>query len=102
MKNTFDFVKKILFIFRDEEKRATHVVDIVLFWLISLSVLTVVLESINSLHLQYQLLFLTLEWFFTIIFSIEYVLRVISVKRLRNYVFSFMGVVDLVALYPHI
>jgi voltage-gated potassium channel len=41
-----------------------------------------------------------LDWFFTIIFTVEYFLRIICIKRPRAYIFSFFGVVDLMAILP--
>ncbi|WP_266365162.1 ion transporter [Tellurirhabdus rosea] len=74
--------------------------DVALLVLIGLSVVTVILESVPSFHHRYGLLFLRAEWFFTLIFSIEYVLRLLAVRRPLRYVFSFFGLVDLMALLP--
>jgi voltage-gated potassium channel len=58
------------------------------------------LDSISSLHLRYERTFFILEWGFTILFTIEYLLRLICVKRPLLYVFSFLGIVDLLAIIP--
>ena len=58
------------------------------------------LDSVTSLHSRYGELFFVLEWGFTILFTIEYVLRLISVKRPLLYVVSFLGLVDLMAILP--
>jgi len=50
--------------------------DIALLWLIALSVLVIMLESVPELKAKHRVLFLTLEWFFTIVFTIEYFLRI--------------------------
>ena len=60
----------------------------------------VMLDSIASFHLRYGSIFLILEWAFTILFTIEYILRLIAVKRPLLYVFSFLGLVDLLAIIP--
>ncbi len=58
------------------------------------------LDSIETLRDQYQSLFYLLEWIFTIIFTIEYVTRIIAVKKPSIYIFSFYGIVDLLATIP--
>jgi voltage-gated potassium channel len=74
--------------------------DLILLILIGLSVLIVVLESIEWVHLVYGRFFITLEWIFTIIFTIEYGLRLYSVKKPLKYATSFFGLVDLLAILP--
>ncbi len=74
--------------------------DIVLLWIILLSVLVVMLESIPELGSNFKNIFFTIEWIFTIIFSIEYILRIwISPKPLK-YIFSFWGFIDLLSIFP--
>ncbi len=74
--------------------------DIVLLWAIILSVLVVFLESISELRIQYGDIFYYLEWFFTIVFTLEYFLRIVSIKKASSYIFSFYGVIDLLAIMP--
>lgn len=74
--------------------------DVVLIILIILSVLAVILETVPDLSDRYGQLFGTLEWFFTIIFTAEYILRLTLVKKPWNYVKSFYGIVDLVSILP--
>lgn len=74
--------------------------DIVLLWAILLSVLSVMLESVREIKEAYSYAFFITEWFFTILFTIEYLLRLgISIKP-RKYAFSFLGIIDLLALLP--
>ena len=73
---------------------------IFLLLLIVLSVLAVMLESVDYYRNQYQLYFDIAEWTFTIIFSLEYILRIISVKNPIKYMTSFYGIIDLLALIP--
>lgn len=68
--------------------------------LILLSILVVMLDSISSLHAKHGGLFLTLEWIFTIFFTIEYTLRLICIHRPVKYAFSFMGAIDLLSILP--
>jgi voltage-gated potassium channel len=74
--------------------------DVVLLLLIALSVLVVMLESIKDLHDRYYQIFYILEWGFTIVFTIEYLLRLYSVTRPLSYATSFFGVIDLLAVVP--
>lgn len=74
--------------------------DVLLIWAILLSVTVVFLESISVLKTDYGELFNLLEWIFTILFTIEYVLRIIGVRKPTKYIFSFYGVVDFLAIVP--
>ena len=74
--------------------------DIVLLIAIFLSTMVVMLDSIAELHEQYGRLFLSLEWGFTILFSIEYVLRLICIQSPWRYIRSFTGIIDLLAILP--
>ncbi len=79
---------------------AGRLFDILLILSILLSVIIVMLDSVASLKQTYGPLFVFLEWFFTIIFSIEYVLRIISVRKPLSYMKSFYGIIDLLAILP--
>lgn len=74
--------------------------DVVLIILIVLSVLAVMLNSVNPINLKYGQFLHIAEWCFTIIFTIEYVLRLISVGKPIKYATSFFGIVDLIAFLP--
>ncbi|MCD4736442.1 MAG: ion transporter [Bacteroidales bacterium] len=74
--------------------------DIILFALILLSVLTVLIDSVGSINRNYGKLLITAEWGFTIIFSIEYILRVLSSPKPKGYIFSFYGLIDLLSILP--
>lgn len=74
--------------------------DVVLLILISLSVIVVMLESVTSLQARFAELFLYLEWGFTIVFTIEYLLRLYCVYHPWKYASSFFGVIDLLAILP--
>ena len=82
------------------ETRAGKIFDIVLLWAIVLSVLSVMLESVNELNLAYGHIFAVLEWSFTILFTIEYIIRLSISVRPQKYAFSFLGIIDLLALLP--
>jgi len=74
--------------------------DEVLLWSIVISVGAVVLESVESVNSSYSAFLKGVEWFFTIFFSIEYVLRIISVDRPIKYMMSFYGIIDFLAIVP--
>ena len=74
--------------------------DVALLLAILLSILAVILESVPSIDARYHDQLLAVEWFFTILFTIEYVLRLICVKRPLGYVFSMWGIIDLLAFLP--
>lgn len=74
--------------------------DVLLLLFIFLSIMVVMLDSIPHLHQQYSQTFFWLEWAFTILFSIEYVLRLICIRRPVLYATSFLGIIDLLAIIP--
>ena len=74
--------------------------DVVLLVLISASVLVVMLESVEPLRLAHGRAFLIAEWIFTLLFTIEYVIRLMVVRKKRRYVLSFFGIVDLLSILP--
>ena len=74
--------------------------DVVLLILILLSLVVVMLESVNELDAKYHALFFIIEWILTILFTIEYILRIYSSEHPRRYIFSFFGIVDILAIMP--
>lgn len=74
--------------------------DVMLLILILLSVLNGMFESIPLWGAEYEKEFYVLEWFFTILFTIEYILRIIISPRPLRYIFSWWGVIDLLSIIP--
>lgn len=74
--------------------------DVVLLIFILISVLATMLETVASLKADYGQLFIFLEWFFTVAFTLEYGLRLLSSKNPKAYALSFYGLVDLVSIIP--
>lgn len=74
--------------------------DIALIACIVASVLAVMLESVNEIRVAYGGYLYAAEWLFTILFTIEYVLRLLCIGRPLKYAFSFYGIVDLIAILP--
>ena len=84
----------------EAETPAGKLFDILLLWSIIISVAVVMLDSIAEVNAQYGELLWGLEWFFTIAFTIEYLLRLICVNKPLRYAFSFFGIVDFLAVIP--
>ncbi|MFT4660471.1 MAG: voltage-gated potassium channel [Patiriisocius sp.] len=74
--------------------------DVLLLWAIAISVIVVMLDSVIELHEKYKTAFFIAEWFFTILFTIEYIFRIILVKRPLKYIVSFYGIIDLLSILP--
>jgi len=74
--------------------------DIFLILSIIISVVAVMLDSVSSISKVYGGFFYSIEWFFTILFTVEYILRLMSVGRPLRYATSFFGIVDLLAIVP--
>ncbi len=74
--------------------------DVILLWAILLSVASVMLESVAGIRASYGPALRNIEWFFTILFTFEYGARIASVYSPRKYIFSFFGIVDLLAILP--
>jgi voltage-gated potassium channel len=84
----------------EAETLGGKIFDVILLCTIIISVLVVMLESVQSMRNDYGLVLLRAEWGLTILFTIEYVLRLISVRRPLRYATSFFGVIDLLAIIP--
>ena len=74
--------------------------DVALLILILASIIVVMLESVKSFNTQYADLLNIAEWIITILFTIEYFVRIISIKKPKEYIFSFYGIVDLLSTIP--
>jgi len=74
--------------------------DVALLIAIILSVVGVVLSSVDSISDKYGYLLKWSEWFFTILFTIEYFLRIYSINKPFKYIFSFMGIIDFLSIIP--
>ncbi len=97
-KKTFRYrLHEIIF---EADTRAGKLFDIFLIISILLSVVAVMLDSIPQIRSGYGRYLLAVEWFFTILFTIEYGMRVISVKKPLSYIRSFYGIIDLLAILP--
>lgn len=84
----------------EADTRAGRIFDLTLICLILASVGIVMIDSVEAIHARWGELFTVIEWFFTAIFTVEYVLRLACVQRPRAYAASFLGVVDLLSVAP--
>ena len=84
----------------EADTKAGKLFDILLLIAILLSVVVVMLDSVNQMNREYGEILFYAEWFFTILFTIEYFLRIYSVGLPVKYIFSFYGIVDLISILP--
>jgi voltage-gated potassium channel len=82
------------------ETRACRGFDVALVIVILVSVGVILADSVSALHQRFRAQFRALEWFFTLLFTVEYLLRLWAVREPLRYSRSFYGVVDLLALLP--
>ncbi len=94
------FKQKIHDIIYEEDTPAGQFFDIALIAIIILSVILVALETVVTIHDKYQGVLNVAEWLITLLFTIEYGLRIYSVNNPKKYIFSFYGIIDLLATIP--
>jgi voltage-gated potassium channel len=94
---TKDTVRIIIF---EAHTPAGKAFDVGLIVCILLSVLAVMLDSVAAIHADYHGWLYGVEWFFTILFTIEYGLRLWCIQHTALYARSFFGIVDLVGIIP--
>tara|TARA_B110000261_G_C13032875_1_gene337043 strand:- start:149 stop:958 length:810 start_codon:yes stop_codon:yes gene_type:complete len=92
--------KKLHEIIFEADTKAGKLFDVLLLVSIGISVFSIMLESVPSIGGEYEYVFNIIEWFFTGLFTVEYILRVWIVKDSKKYIFSGMGVVDFLATCP--
>ena len=90
-------INRIIF---DFDTPAGKAFDVLVIVVILLSVLAVMLESVDSIARHYSTFLKGAEWVFTALFTLEYILRLYSAHRMRRYATSFFGIVDLLAILP--
>lgn len=74
--------------------------DVVLTYAIVLSVVALMLDSVVEIHAGFRSILIGIEWFFTIVFTIEYLVRIYCSPNRWRYVTSFFGVIDLLSILP--
>jgi voltage-gated potassium channel len=82
------------------DTRAGKLFDVILLWLILASVVVVLLESVPSIYKHFPNAFFALELFFTGLFTMEYLVRVMTYEKPLKYITSSWGIIDLIGILP--
>ncbi len=96
MKKLYQYIDEVL---NNHKSRSYVLFNTVLSVITVASILTIILETVQSLH-RYNDIFFFIEWFTVIFFTIEYFLRIITADKKTKYVFGFWGITDLVSVIP--
>lgn len=101
MKTTkHNWKSKLHEIIYEADTPAGKLFDVLLLISIFTSIVLVMLESVPSINIKYGRFFNISEWVITILFTIEYILRIISIKKPKHYIFSYYGIIDLLSTVP--
>lgn len=92
--------RRLFIVIFGTDTRAGRKFDIVLLWAIVLSILVVMIESVADIRQQYGYWLRILEWVFTVIFTLEYIARIISIGKPWHYITSFYGIIDFLSVIP--
>jgi voltage-gated potassium channel len=84
----------------EADTRAGHRFDLLLIAIILISILVVMLDSVQSIRARHGLLIDSLEWGFTALFTVEYLARLYCVRHPLRYATSFFGIIDLLSILP--
>lgn len=84
----------------ETDTRAGKAFDVMLIITILLSIVIVIIDSVPGLAPGIHKLFIITEWIITFIFTIEYILRIVITRKPLRYIFSFYGIIDLLATIP--
>ncbi|MBD64951.1 MAG: ion transporter [Halobacteriovoraceae bacterium] len=82
------------------DTKAGKTFDLILIVTVILSIIIVMLESVEELRDQFQFQFFVMEWLFTLLFTFEIALRIYCAEKKSKYIFSFYGVVDFLSILP--
>lgn len=92
--------RSIYMLVHDTSTKKGKIFNLALFGLIIISVIYVLLESVNEIDQQYHPYMVASEYIITALFTIEYILKVISLDKPRKYILSFYGIIDLLSTIP--
>jgi len=92
-----EYLYKIVF---ENDTKAGKQFDVALLWLILFSILVAIIDSVPDINKAIGTELYVTEWFFTLLFSVEYVTRIAISQKPNRYIFSFWGVIDLLAILP--
>lgn len=100
-KSKYDvFRQKAKIIIYGTDTKAGRLFDLILLGVILLSVFLVMMETVEAFDAKYHSQLVFFEWIITIFFTLEYILRIISIDKPIRYLFSFYGLIDLIATLP--
>lgn len=99
-KNKYNFREHLYEIIFESKTFEGKLFDISMIVAIVISLTVIILESVPGIRANYQELLRILEWVFTIIFTVEYLLRIYASKNRKKYILSFFGIVDLISIVP--
>ena len=99
-KKSLNWRDKLHEIIYEADTPAGRLFDIVLLFAILASIILVMLESVDSFDKKHHTFLYISEWIITILFSIEYILRIISINKPTKYIFSFYGIIDFLSTVP--
>ena len=84
----------------EADTRAGKTFDLMLLAAILVSTIIIMMESVQSIAAEHRQGFAIAEWFFTVLFTTEYLLRIVAARRKLNYMLSFLGIIDLLSILP--
>jgi len=94
------FKRKLYTIVFETDTRVGRIFDLIVLYAILLSVLAVMLESVKDIEEHFGNYLTIVEWFFTILFTVEYIARLYVSEKPLKYAFSFLGLIDLFSIIP--
>ena len=92
--------KKLYTIIFESDTPAGKAFDVILILCIILSIALAIVESMQGVSAELQFTFIILEYIFTGFFTFEYITRIYCSPKPKDYIFSFFGIVDLLATLP--
>ncbi len=95
-----DIKEKLYEIIFEADTREGKAFDVVLLFVILLSIALVLLESVPSFRTKFGSELRIMEWVITIVFTVEYILRILIIRKPIRYIFSFYGIIDFLAVIP--
>ncbi len=99
-KTTKNWKHRLHEILYEADTPAGKLFDVILLIVIIVSIVFVMLESVKSIDNKYHNFLNIAEWIITILFTLEYIARIISVKKPFKYIFSFYGIIDFLSTIP--
>ncbi|MFC6267635.1 ion transporter [Frigoriflavimonas asaccharolytica] len=92
--------RRVFLIIYYSNTKAGKLFDVLLILMILTSTIVIMLESMSAVDIKFHEFFVWTEWTITAFFTVEYILRILVVKNKKQYIFSFMGIIDLLSILP--